>query len=203
MFFKAVPDPEAMKDWPLHYFEIRDINTREACLKQYLEEHPDSGEDKRRLELLQKRYGKKAVKNRGDLFLRSFMMILIAENNDFHGGNVTAKEKELRRELQELAVLGEKRDDLLREEWKDFSLRYLESCNSHSYRSMLFGTIPLSDETVAFRIAKEIDQVTRIAPAYFHLEEECRELHEIMVAAYIDRVENGREYWEAYLAERQ
>ena len=200
MLFKTMPDEKAMKDWPQHYYEIEDANVREACLKQVLKEHPDSAEDLRRLEILQKRYGKRAHKNRGDGFIRAFMMILIAATNDFHSLNINAKERELTDNLRQLAVLDFDRDDLLYEEWRDFSRQYLKSCvYSPSYRSTLFGAITLSDETVALKIAGEIDLVTRREPEAFHLGAECRKLHEIMKQSYLDMVESGQSYWDSYM----
>ncbi len=197
MIFKTLPKSEYLADWPSHYFEIADVNEREACLKQVLKEHPDSAEDQRRLVLLQKRYGKRAKKNRGDLFMRAFMMILIASVNDFHSLNITAKEKELIQNLKQLAILDFERDSLLEAEWTDFAEQYLNSCiNSHSYRTTLFGAVTLSDETVARKIAREIDLVTRITPAAFHLDKESSLLHEIMKQAYLHRVEGGEVFWE-------
>ena len=200
MLFHAQPDEASIRDWPLHYYEIEDVNVREACLMQYLKAHPDSKTDERRLQILHKRYGKYQKKNRGDGFMRAFMMILVAAVNDFHSLNINAKERELIDNLRQLAVLEFKRDNLLTEEWKDFSRRYLKSCiYSPSYRSALFGAVTLSDKTVALKIAGEIDLATRREPQSFHLEEECRQLHDIMKQTYIDMVDGGQKYWDAHM----
>ena len=57
-----------MEEWPLHYYEIEDISEREQALTTFLELHPDSLDDQKRLVLLHKRFGDQAS-NRGDRFM--------------------------------------------------------------------------------------------------------------------------------------
>ncbi|MBQ7564631.1 MAG: hypothetical protein IJT16_11655 [Lachnospiraceae bacterium] len=195
----TISDAEYLADWPSRYFDIQDINRREACLKQYLKEHPESSEDKRRLALLQTRYGPRAKKDRGDLFVKSFMMIQIAYNNRLSESDFIKREKEIRRDYTDLCVLDCERDALLFKEWENFAGLYLSTCASHEYRSTLFGTITLKDEVVAAKIASEIDTVTRLVPRVFHFEEECRQLREIFVRAYSKALQNGAALWEGYM----
>ncbi|MCR4654912.1 MAG: hypothetical protein K5770_01565 [Lachnospiraceae bacterium] len=201
MLFKTdtTPNADHMADWPKHYYEIEDINMREACLKKYIEEHPDSSADKRRLEIFERRYGKKAKKDRGDEFIKSYMMILIAYTNNLHSFDALRKEKELSSDLKKLCVLDFEQDELLFEEWKNFAEVYLSTCASHSYRSTLFGFLTLKDDVVAMKIAKEIDTVTRLSPRQFNLENECLKLREIMINVYISKIRDGETYWNDYL----
>lgn len=195
----TTPNADYMANWPKHYYEIEDINMREACLKKYIKEHPDSTEDKRRLEIFEKRYGKKAKKERGDEFIKSYMMILIAYTNNLHSFDTLRKEKELKSDLKNLCVLDFEHDELLFAEWKNFAEVYLSTCSSHSYRSTLFGFLTLKDDVVAAKIAKEIDSVTRLAPRQFNLENECKKLREIMIDAYISQIKDGEAYWNDYI----
>ena len=193
---------EYLEDWPAHYYEIRDINVRESCLKKYLEKHPDSGADKERLEILGRRFGRRAMAERGDRFIKSYMMILVSYQNNFHSFDILKREKELKKGLKELCVLDADgfSEDILRAEWEDFADVYLSTCSSHSYRSTLFGIVTLKDEVVADKIASEIDTVTRLAPGQFNLEAECSGLREILVKAYISRLANGEACWNAYMS---
>ena len=201
MLFRSniVPKEEYLVDWPGHYFDIKDINMREACLKKYIAEHPDSKEDKRRLEIFERRFDKAGKKERGDRFIRSFMMILVSYKNNLHSFDVGKQERELRADLKELCVLDFECDELLKAEWANFADIYLETCSTHSYRSTLFGFVTLKDEVVADRMAYEIDIVTRLAPKQIKLEKECEALREIMVNAYITHLEGGQEYWNNYI----
>ena len=205
MLFKAniVPREEYMNDWPAHYFDIKEIDMREACLNQYIREHPDSPDDIRRLELLTKRFGKRGKKERGDHFIKSFMMILIAYKNHFNDLNITRKERELRAELKNLCVLDCPYDPILKAEWENFAAVYLATCATHEYRSTLFGAIKLKDEVIAMRIASEIDAVTRLAPKQFQLETKCENLRQIMIDAYIASLEDGQAYWNAYMTSQK
>ena len=56
----------------------------------------------------------------------------------------------------------------------------------------------VSDKNVAMRIAGDIDHITKKLPAYFLLEDECKELHDIMVETYQQMLENGEQYWNDY-----
>ncbi len=190
---------EYMADWPKHYFEIENINEREACLKKYLEEHKDSKDDIRRLELLQRRYGSKPSKERGDLFLRSYMMILISYKNSLNITSTPRKEKVLRKDLSGLGVLDLEYDELLKAEWENLADIYLQTCEGHSYRSTLFGFVTLKDDVVAAKIANEIDIVTRLAPREFHLEDECSKIREVFINTYKKRIKNGDRYWLDYI----
>ncbi len=197
-----VPKEEYLKEWPKHYYEIEDINMREACLKKYLKEHSDSLMDIRRLEIFEKRFGKKVKKERGDGFIKSFMMILVAYQNNLHSFDVTRRRKELVSELTSLCILDFLRDELLYEEWRNFADVYMDTTTTHSYRSTLFGVVTLKDEAVAARIAREIDSVTRLAPKEFHLESECEKLREIMIASFVSKVKNGEAHWNSYMNSR-
>ena len=191
---------EYLTDWPAHYFDIKDINTRHACLKKYVEEHPEAQEEKRRLEIFEKRFGKREKKERADQFIKSFMMILISYRNNLNGLNINRQERELKSELKNLCVLDWEYDDILGMEWENFAEVYLMTCSTHSYRSTLFGFVTLKDDAVGDRMASEIDIVTRLAPGQIKLDKECERLREIFVNTFISRIENGEEYWESYMS---
>lgn len=192
-----------MEDWPLHYYEIEDISEREQMLKVFLEQHPESVDDQKRLLLLHKRFGDhlpyNGASNRGDHFMAAWMMIAISGNSSVNFLNRKHMEKELRQNLEALCILNFEKDNILMQEWNDFARCFLYSCtNCKSYGSTLFGMFPLKDRTVAAKIASEIDHVTRIIPQIFDLAEECEPFRRIMIDAYAGILENGQSYWDSY-----
>ncbi len=205
MLFKpdTVPNEKYLEDWPKHYFDIEDINMREACLKEYISKHPDASQEKRRLEIFEKRFGKHAKKERGDEFLKCFMMILIAYKNNLNSFNFSRREKELRDNLKKLCVLDFEQDDILFKEWQNLAEIYILTCSSHSYRSTLFGFVTLKDDVVADRMASEIDIVTRLSPKQINIEKECEQLREIFINVYISKLDGGADYWNSYMSSRQ
>ena len=194
-------EPKYLENWPKHYFEIKDIDQREICLKEILKTTPESEEDKERLDLFIRRYGERANHKPVDKFMRGWMMILVSNKSQLSLVNHRKEELELKHNLRELCVLECQRGPLLAAEWEDFARAWLHTClSSSAYSSTLFGMMKTSDHSIAMRIAREIDEGTRIIPARFHLEEECAPLHDIMVRCYIDMLEDGQQHWADYLA---
>ena len=187
-----------MEEWPLHYYEIEDISEREQALTTFLELHPDSLDDQKRLVLLHKRFGDR-TESRGDRFMAAWMMIQISGNSSVHFLNRRHMEKELRKNLEALCILNFEKNDILIQEWCDFARRFLYSCTScKSYGSTLFGMFPLKDKTVAAKIASEIDHVTRIIPLTFGLAKECEPFRQIVVDTYVKTIEDGQACWDRY-----
>ncbi|NCB33587.1 MAG: hypothetical protein EOM64_06855 [Erysipelotrichia bacterium] len=201
MLMRKQADPIYLEDWPEHYYEIRDIDQRELCLKEILKTHPESKEDQLRLDLFMRRFGERANHKPIDSFMRGWMMILVADKSQLTMVNHRRQELDLKHNLSELCVLNCERSPLLEAEWNDFARAWLRTClTSTSYSSTLFGMMKTSEHSTAMRIAREIDEGTRIIPSRFRLEEECAALHEIMIRCYIEMVEDGQQYWNDYLA---
>lgn len=203
MLLKKEGEPAYLEDWPLHYYEIEDIDQRGACLQEMLSRNPDSKEEQERLELYRRRFGKLVSGKHADAFMHGWVMIKVADPSHrlvFSRGHA---EKEFRESLAELCVLDWPRTAQLDAEWRDFARTWVLACSgSASYKSAIFGILQSSDHTVALRMAAEIDQVTRIIPAQFGLEQECAQLHEIMKEVYVSLVAHGGEYWQEYSASK-
>ncbi|MCH4193331.1 MAG: hypothetical protein LKF52_13565 [Butyrivibrio sp.] len=203
MQMKDRTDDELMRDWPAHYYEIEDIASREKCLQKILAESPESSADLRRLSLLRTRYGEQHETNRGDRFMGAWMMIKISGNTGISFLNRRRAEKELRKNLENLCILGSEPDEYLIREWQNFAECFLRSCTQcKTYGSTLFGMFPLKDRSVAAKIAGEIDLVTKVLPSAFGLENECAVFRNIMIEAYKNNLENGQEYWDSYCRSR-
>ena len=199
MLLKKEINLNYLENWPEHYYEIKDINERENILKSYIEKNPDSVDDQNRLQLLQKRFVCLKDHKRADLFMRGWINSKTLTTENIHFFNKKRIEKEFRQCLEDLCILNYKRSPILHEEWKSFAQEFILSCiDSHSYKQVAVGIGHVSDKNVAMRIAGDIDHITKKLPASFLLEDECKELHDIMVETYQQMLENGEQYWNDY-----
>ena len=199
MLLKKEINLNYLENWPEHYYEIKDINERENILKSYIEKNPDSLDDQNRLQLLQKRFVCLKDHKRADLFMRGWINSKTLTTENIHFFNKKRIEKEFRQCLEDLCILNYERSPILHEEWKSFAQEFILSCiDFHSYKQVAVGIGHVSDKNVAMRIAGDIDHITKKLPAYFLLEDECKELHDIMVETYQQMLENGEQYWNDY-----
>ena len=199
MLLKKEINLNYLENWPEHYYEIKDINERENILKSYIEKNPDSVDDQNRLQLLQKRFVCLKDHKRADLFMRGWINSKTLTTENIHFFNKKRIEKEFRQGLEDLCILNYERSPILHEEWKSFAQEFILSCiDSHSYKQIAVGIGHVSDKNVAMRIAGDIDHITKKLPASFLLEDECKELHDIMVETYQQMLENGEQYWNDY-----
>lgn len=199
MLLKKEINLNYLENWPEHYYEIKDINERENILRSYIEKNPDSLDDQNRLQLLQKRFVFLKDHKRADLFMRGWINSKTLTTENIHFFNKKRIEKEFRQCLEDLCILNYERSPILHEEWKSFSQEFILSCiDSHSYKQVAVGIGHVSDKNVAMRIAGDIDHITKKFPASFLLEEECKELHDIMVETYQQMLEKGEQYWNDY-----
>ena len=199
MLLKKEINLNYLENWPEHYYEIKDINERENFLKSYIEKNPDSVDDQNRLQLLQKRFVCLKDHKRADLFMRGWINSKTLTTENIHFFNKKRIEKEFRQCLEDLCILNYERSPILHEEWKSFAQEFILSCiDSHSYKQIAVGIGHVSDKNVAMRIAGDIDHITKKLPASFLLEDECKELHDIMVETYQQMLENGEQYWNDY-----
>ena len=199
MLLKKEINLNYLENWPEHYYEIKDINERENILKSYIEKNPDSVDDQNRLQLLQKRFVCLKDHKRADLFMRGWINSKTLTTENIHFFNKKRIEKEFRQCLEDLCILNYERSPILHEEWKSFAQEFILSCiDSHSYKQVAVGIGHVGDKNVAMRIAGDIDHITKKLPASFLLEDECKELHDIMVETYQQMLENGEQYWNDY-----
>ena len=199
MLLKKEINLNYLENWPEHYYEIKDINERENILKSYIEKNPDSLDDQNRLQLLQKRFVCLKDHKRADLFMCGWINSKTLTTENIHFFNKKRIEKEFRQCLEDLCILNYERSPILHEEWKSFAQEFILSCiDSHSYKQVAVGIGHVSEKNVALRIAGDIDHITKKLPASFLLEDECKELHDIMVETYQQMLENGEQYWNDY-----
>ncbi|MBR1670696.1 MAG: hypothetical protein IJ695_08355 [Butyrivibrio sp.] len=78
---------------------------------------------------------------------------------------------------------------------KDFSEYFIDSClSSKSYKTAVFGAIPMSDAGAAVRLLQDIDEVTRIIPERFGLSENAKPLRYSLLDAYRRKVDGAEKF---------
>ena len=161
------------EDWPTHYYDIKDIDTREKILTEMLEANAGDRNDRRRLELLRKRYpsNERTGAKRKDTFVAAWMGLLIDGRLGTNFLNRKKRARDIRQYFTTLCVLNEEVDEVLLEEWHQF------------------------DERLGKKIAAEIHEVTSTIPARFGLAEELRAFRRVMKETYIAMVDHGDRYW--------
>ncbi len=217
------------EDWPKHYYEIPDIDIRETTLRKMIAfvdsvEQTDSSisndslnmysssseyvissaKDKRRLEILLRRYPA-AQKNhpRIDRFTAAWMDLLIDSRIGINFLNKGRVEKDVTRCLKDLLVIDFDTDDILCLEWTNFAEFWIKSCvNDRTYDSTAFGLLRLSDSRLGKKIASEIIAVTYTLPARFGYLEACSPLRDIFKATFLKMIDCGDIYWSEAIHEK-
>lgn len=199
---KSDNDRDYLSDWPTHYYEIDDIKERETYLLTAIEKNLDSAHDTYRLKLLHKRFGKPEKGHHADSFLHAWMMIMAAHAAGVSIFGKKKSERELKRLLSDLCVLDYPADtpeakEVLTAEWQNFAAVLISSCaGSKAYCSTLFGMVPIKSETVAKKMAEEIDLVTRRYPALFGMESSILPFRQIVADVFCQKIEHGSTYWD-------
>ena len=195
---KTAAEEKYLENWPQHYYEIKQADQKEACLKYILEKNPDSADDKRRLELLYRRYGKYPDEKR-DKFFHAWSLIKATGRETVNVFNRKIVEKEFFGYMNELFLAPFDRDAIVEEEWHAFAKQFLElSGNSPAFKtSGLLGFRKLSAEDTAFRLANDIEFITRKIPRRFQCEKEFEDFAKIMEDTFVEMTENGAEILDA------
>ena len=175
-----------LTDWPTHYYDIptgaERIQYLDAAAAQGIEDPADIY----RRKLCEKRFF--SINNAGtaDAFIRAWMMVQVSANS---GSSLIWNKREKRHLedcMRDLCLLdyepeNELERSALTAEWHDFAGCFLSACTgSKSYRSTLFGLVPISDDAVTEKISHDIVQVTEEYPARFGLEKSFLPLSAIM-----------------------
>jgi len=180
-----------LQDWPLHYHELS-VEEKLTLLNK----KEQSEGDERRLELLKLRYP--SLSDTPDKFMEGWMFLRIMEEDHINFLNKNRKTKDVLAQAEKLC-LTEQVDEVLQEEWKNLADKYIRSCiSSTSYRSKLFGLLQADDEDTAFRIARDIDIITRIVPSRTGQEDMFLPLRKCAIEVYTSILENGETYWNTY-----
>lgn len=192
------PDIDYLADWPKHYYEIENISDRKKYLSLAIEKNLNMPNDIYRMKLLEKRYG---TDGKTDSFMKAFMMIKASGAAGISFFNKKHLEKELKQYMQLLCLSdyeteNDTEKNILLAEWENFAKVFILSCTGcKTYCSTFFGIVPITDASVARKIAEEIKFVTKEYPSKFDLAKSFTPFYEVMVNTYCNLIENGTSYW--------
>ena len=177
---------EYFEQWPKRYYDLSP-EVRKAALLHHLEQFPDCEEDKRLLELLEKRF----VRGK-DQYLFAWMMLKVLANEPVNFLNRKKHEKEIR---QHYALLGTGRADPAQiREWEDFAKGMIRNYSeSPAFRAAIFGMGSVGDRNTIYRLASEIIDVTEKVPASIGMTQETGAFAEIIREQFFRMIPESRE----------
>lgn len=179
--------------WPDQFYEIPDPSIRFQLLREFLKLHPDSSEDQRRMEILEKRYPHEAKQDYTDAFMHTWLMILAEGKQSLNFLNRSSRTKDMKKHASELFL--DQPDSAVTAEWRNFTSALIHlHADDRTYSSTIFGLIPLRDNGVASQIADEIQHATCIIPSRFGLKEQFAPLHTIMIAVFDEMIPDSSQY---------
>lgn len=191
-----------LENWPMYFYELTAPTKRKEVLLKAIDLQLNPRLDGLRLTILEKRYCFKNNKEDSiDSFLHAWMMIKASSAAGVIKFQVPYKQKKLKLLMEELGILNYlvlpvMEQELLIQEWVSFAKFYITSCSQdRTYCSTLFRIIPIKDETVAEKLADEIDQVTRRYPKLLHLEDFFLPFRKTVSTVFCQMIENGEKYW--------
>ena len=131
-----------------------------------------------------------------DTWMRAWMNIVTMEKAGINVLNKKRCQKELRKYLQVFGLEeGKLPDEALKDAWCSFTADYMRSCmESRMFRGVVFGIGKVKDEVLAKLMLDEIVLVTKTVPEKLELEMFAAPLHEVMLEAFAERVENGEAF---------
>lgn len=196
------PEIDYLEAWPGHYYEIETAAKKKEYLKKAMEQELDPEYDKYRLRFLERRYFGQNTSGQVDAFMHAWIMMKATAAADVSVFQKRRLQKEWKGYLEELCLSeftpeNEAEQKVLLDEWRDFARSFLAYCiGSKTYRSILFGVLTMKDESLAMKIAEEIQLVTGTYPQKLGLAEEIAPLREIFVEVYLDTIADGEAYWQ-------
>ncbi len=144
--------------------------------------------------------------NRIDTWMRAWMDIVTMEKAGINAFNKKRCQKALRKNLEVFGLQDVTASDAssktawtpdasLADAWETFTADYMKSCmESKMFRGFVFGIGKVKDEVLAKLMLDEIMLVTKTIPETLGLETLAVPLHDVMVKAFAERVENGEAF---------
>ena len=178
--------------WPECYYAETDPALRLQMLNEHMDEDPDGNQI--RLQLHQRRYVTKKKlffsSENVDMFMRSWMLMKVSATQAEEHWQEAALVKEWRGYMKNLLLAdSDYADGLAREllcrEWTAFFEQYLALClHDRTFSTALSGTIHLSRNAIAEKIAAEWELLTEEFPEKLHLSEDFYDFHRCAADVY-------------------
>lgn len=144
------------------------------------------GEEKREINDVQRRY------------IAAWMNILIDGRAAVGFWNRKRIEAKLKSSYRELGIdeKNEPASTAQLEEWRSFAQLWIETCvRDRTYSSTAFGMFHLRDESLAKKIAEELDEVSRGIPMRIGISDSCLQLRSVLIEEYCRLLPIGSSYF--------
>lgn len=172
------------------YYALPDAQTRRNALNACASDD-DGSDGMLRRKWLQSRFFSLDASGQVDAFMHAWIMLLSASSNPPSPFFLKKRSRELHECMEEFGLaaypsLPPNEQTVLREEWADFARLLIRvSLDSKSYRSTLFGALPMKSNDVEQKIALDIVRALRLYPARLGEEQAFLPLFEIMQAVCV------------------
>ena len=136
-----------------------------------------------------------------DPFMHAWVMIKAAASSGPIFFGKKRAQRELASYMEELQLFSyhaenAKEAQEIEAKWNDFANRLLSSCTgSKAYCSTFFGTMPMTDNAVAEKIAEDIDLITLSYPEQFGYAEAFDPFRKILITVYCQMIPDGHRYF--------
>lgn len=193
---------QTREDFPENYYRETNPDVRRALLLEALEKE-DTPENRLRQRLLELRYSKPARSKDGqwtDAYIKLWMALKFAAQyaGSFFGGR--GARRDVRRLLEELQIArileeGSEARELLYREFYHGACVYLRLCASdRNYSSTLMGMVPMKEDRVQAKIARDIYESLYVGARFAQAEEELSLFRQAAKEAFEDLMPAQREY---------
>ena len=205
--------------WPAAFYEEKNPEKRESLLlRRMQQEEAERQIEEDRLSVLYERYPvlKERREKEGssrkqglfsreaplvDLYMYSWMNILIRGRNGIHFWNRKSARKEVEKLLRNfhfsLEEEGERCAPLRRRELEGFASFWIETCaTDKSYGSTVFGLVRMKDSALSLKMAEEIGENLLFIPEKLGLDALAKPLRELFVEVYTGKVKEGEQCWQ-------
>lgn len=187
------------EDFPDNYYQETDPGMRRAILV----EAEDTSANRIRQRLLDLRYSKPARAKDGqwtDAYVKLWMALKFAAQyaNSFFGGR--GARRDVRRILNELQIAqfleeGREARELLYREFYHGAYVYIRLCSmDRNYSSTLMGMVPMKEDSVQAKIARDIYESLYVGVRFAQVEEELSLFRQAAKDAFDDYMPAQREY---------
>lgn len=190
------------EDFPENYYQETNPDVRREILLDALKKE-DTPANRLRQRLLDLRYSKPARAKDGqwtDAYIKLWMALKFAAQyaNSFFGGR--GARRDVRRLLEELQIArileeGSEARELLYREFYHGACVYLRICASdRNYSSTLMGMVPMKEDSVQAKIARDIYESLYVGARFAQAEEELSLFRQAAKEAFEDLMPAQKEY---------
>ncbi len=129
-------------------------------------------------------------------YVKAWMNILIDGRTSIHFLNRKRMEKKLKEYYADFQIWEKEDPNEMSEKWREFAKFWIETCiKDKNYSTTAFGMFPMKDDTLARKIADEINDVTLIIPDKIGIKDDLQDFRTVVTDTFISMIPEGRKYF--------